>query len=114
MKSLYVVIGNTDVKSNIMCDLLLNKLPSTAFPGCWGEIDPSIETDEIRENVLRSVSLVINECIKSSEYENIIFGWGDRRESVKNELLSRIETSVSDVKIISFNEVEELINKHTI
>lgn len=114
MKSLYVVAHNTEVNSNIMCDLLQNKLPNTAFPGCWGEIEPSEETEEIRENILRSVSLVINHFIRSSECDNIIFGWGDPRESVMSELLSRIETSECDVKFIKFSEVEKLISKHKI
>lgn len=112
MKSFYVVVGNTEVHSK-MCELLLNKLPSTAFPGCWG-IDNSEETEETRENVLRSVSIAINHFIKSSDYENIIFGWGDHRQSVMNELISRIETGECDIKIINFNDVDKLISEHKI
>ena len=72
MKSLYVVIGNTQSESNTMCDLLLSKLPSTAFPGCW-DMNPSEVTGETKENVLKCVSRSINYLIKSPEYEKILF-----------------------------------------
>lgn len=110
MKLLYVVACNTEVDSSMLCDLMKNKLPNTAFPGCW-IIDPKA-TEEMKENVISSVSSAINHFIKSPEYENIIFGWGG--ESVINELLSRIETSKCDVKIINFIEAEKLISKHKI
>jgi hypothetical protein len=114
MKLLYVVYGNTEADTDAMCELLLqNKLPSTAFPGCW-DMNPSEVTEEIKENVLNSVSITINHLIKSPEYENIIFGWGVNGQSVINELLSRIETSICDVKLTKFIDVERIISEHKI
>jgi hypothetical protein len=113
MKLLYVVAGNTEVNSNKMCDLLLNKLPSTTFPGCW-DMNPSEVTEEVKENVLSCVSKVINNLINSTEYENIIFSWGVNGQSVINELLSRIEINICDIKITNYNDIEKLINEHII
>ena len=114
MKLLYVVNGNTEADTNAMCELLMqNKLPSTAFPGCW-DMNPSEVTEETKENVLNCVSIAINYFIKSPECENIIFGWGAHGQSVINELLLRIETSICDVKIIKFIDVEKLISEHKI
>lgn len=91
-------IGKTTI-----CQILKKQLNNSVFldgDWCW-DSHPFIVTDETKKMVINNICYLLNNFIKSSAFENIIFCWVMHEQSIINNILSNLDTSLCDVKVIS-------------
>ena len=77
MKHLYLIGGTMGVGKSTTCQIMKRKLNNSVFldgDWCW-DMDPFIVNDETKEMVIENICFLLNNFIKSSAYENIIFCW---------------------------------------
>lgn len=91
-------IGKTAVGN-----ILKKELPRAVFldgDNCW-DADPFTVTDETRAMVLDNICHLLNNFIRCTEYQNIIFCWVLDRQKTIDHILSRLDTKHCEVKSIS-------------
>ena len=92
MKNVYMVGGTMGVGKTTTCNLQKKKLNKSIFPNgdwCW-DADPFQVTDETKEMVLENICYLLNNFIRCSAYENIIFCWVMHEQSIIDAILSRL------------------------
>ncbi|MBE6987730.1 MAG: nucleotide kinase [Ruminococcaceae bacterium] len=102
-------VGKTTV-----CQEMKRKLDNAVFldgDWCW-DADPFIVTDETKLMVMDNICYLLNNFIKCSSYENIIFCWVMHEQKIIDDILFRLNTNGCDVKIVSLIcNAEELIKR---
>ena len=91
-------IGKTTV-----CQQLKQDLPNSVFldgDWCW-DASPFQVTDETKAMVTNNICYVLNNFLKCSAYENIIFCWVMHEQSIINSILEKLDTQNCEVKCIS-------------
>lgn len=91
-------IGKTTV-----CRLMKRKLDRAVFldgDWCW-DADPFTVTEETKKIVNDNICHILNNFLGCSEYQNIIFCWVMHKQEIIDNLLSRLDISDCNVKIIS-------------
>lgn len=91
-------VGKTTV-----CQHIKNLLNNSVFldgDWCW-DANPFQVTEETKAMVLDNICYVLNNFIRCSVYENIIFCWVLHRQDVIDGLLKKLDTKQCKVKIIS-------------
>ncbi len=91
-------VGKTEV-----CEILKRKLNRAVFldgDWCW-DADPFIVNYETKRMVEDNICCLLNNFIRCSEYENIIFCWVMHDQSIIDGICSRLDLSECDVKKIS-------------
>ena len=77
MKTLYMIGGTMGVGKTTVCQQLKQDLPNSVFldgDWCW-DASPFQVTDETKAMVTNNICYVLNNFLKCSAYENIIFCW---------------------------------------
>ena len=114
MKKLYLIGGTMGVGKTTVCQEMKRKLDNAVFldgDWCW-DADPFIVTDETKSMVLDNICHLLNNFIKCSFYENIIFCWVMHEQKIIDDILSRLNTNGCDVKIVSLIcNAEELVKR---
>ena len=85
------------------CELLKQKLNNAVFldgDWCW-DSDPFHVTAETKEIVLDNICHTLNNFIRCSAYENVIFCWVMHEQSIIDTILSRLNTHECNVITIS-------------
>ena len=103
MKNVYIVGGTMGVGKTTVCTLLKQKLDRSVFldgDWCW-DSDPFQVTDETKEMVVENICYLLNNFIRCSAYENIIFCWVMHKQSIIDAILSRLSLCECNVKAIS-------------
>lgn len=103
MKNLYIIGGTMGVGKTSVCRRLKQNLSNCVFldgDNCW-ETSPLINTDETRAMVLDNICYLLNNFIKCSAYENVVFCWVMHEQKIIDEILKRLDTSNCKVKLIS-------------
>ena len=67
---------------------------------CW-DAHPFQVTEETKEMVLQNICTILNNFLKCSAYENIIFCWVMHKQSIIDTILSRLNTEDCCVITIS-------------
>lgn len=67
---------------------------------CW-DASPFQVTEETREMVIQNICALLNNFLKCSAYENIIFCWVMHRQAIIDDILSRLHTGGCQVVVIS-------------
>lgn len=91
-------VGKTSV-----CRRLKQNLSNCVFldgDNCW-ETNPLINTEETRAMVLDNICYLLNNFIKCTAYENVVFCWVMHEQNIIDEILKRVDTSDCNVKLIS-------------
>ncbi len=91
-------VGKTEA-----CEILKRKLDRAVFldgDWCW-DADPFIVNCETKRMVEDNICCLLNNFIRCSEYENIIFCWVMHDQSIIDGICSRLDLSECDVKKIS-------------
>ena len=91
-------VGKTEV-----CEILKRKLDRAVFldgDWCW-DADPFIVNNETKRMVEDNICYLLNNFIRCSEYENIIFCWVMHEQSIIDGICSRLVLSECEVKKIS-------------
>lgn len=92
MKNIFFINGTMGVGKTATSRELLKLLPKAIFldgDWCW-DMNPFIVTDETRKMVEDNICYILNNFLKCSEYENIIFCWVMHKEYIIESLLSRL------------------------
>lgn len=89
---------------------LLNKSVFLDGDWCWN-MHPFTVNDETKRMVLDNICFMLNNFIKCSSIENIIFVWVMHEQSIIDDIISRINTL--DCKIISVSLMcsEDILEK---
>ena len=103
MKNLYLIGGPMGVGKTSAGRCLKKLLPNSVLldgDWCW-DADPFYVTDETKLMVLDNICHLLNNFLRCSVYENVIFCWVMHDQAVIDAILSRLHTSGWDVKRVS-------------
>lgn len=103
MKKLYLIGGTMGVGKTTVSQTLKMQLENSVFldgDWCW-DAHPFQVTEETKEMVLQNICTILNNFLKCSAYENIIFCWVMHEQSIIDTILSRLNTEHCCVITIS-------------
>ena len=103
MKRLYLIGGTMGVGKTTVSKKLEKILDRSVFldgDWCW-EMNPFVVNDETKAMVLDNICYILNNFIKCSVYDNIIFCWVMHEQSIIDSILQRIDLNGVEVKVIS-------------
>ncbi|AVQ30987.1 AAA family ATPase [Fusobacterium varium] len=82
--------GKTTVSQKLK--ILLNKSIFLDGDWCWN-MDPFIVNNETKKMVLENITFLLNNFLKCSEYENVIFCWVMHEENIIQDIIKKLESS---------------------
>lgn len=94
MKQLYLIGGPMGVGKTAACRCLQRKLERSVFldgDWCW-DAHPLQVTEETKAMVLDNIAHVLNNFLRCSAYDHVIFCWVLHRRGIWEDLLSRLDT----------------------
>lgn len=103
MKQIYIIGRTMGVGKTSVYQELKRKLDNSVFldgDWCWN-MHPFQVTDETKTMVTDNICHLLNNFIKCSAYENIIFCWVMHEQNIIDSIVSRLDVQDCDVKIIS-------------
>jgi broad-specificity NMP kinase len=77
MKNIFLIGGTMGVGKTTTCQIMKDKLSNSVFldgDWCW-DMRPFQVTEETKEMVMRNICFLLNNFIKCTVYENIVFCW---------------------------------------
>lgn len=101
MKKLFIIGGTMGSGKSTVSQILKQKLPNSVFldgDWCW-DSSPFQVTTETKEMVLQNICAVLNNFLKCSAYENVIFCWVMHDQSIIDTIISCLDTA--DLHIIA-------------
>lgn len=113
MKNIYLIGGTMGVGKSTTCQILKKKLPNCVFldgDWCW-DMHPFQVTPETKKMVMENICFLLNQFIRCSAYENIIFCWVMHEQAIIDEILSGLETTDCLVHTISLICDEDEVRK---
>lgn len=114
MKKLYLIGGTMGVGKTTVSQKLKMQLENSVFldgDWCW-DAHPFLVSEETKEMVLNNICAVLNNFLKCSAYENIIFCWAMHEQAIIDTILSRLNTA--DCRVIALSLIcsrEKLIRR---
>ena len=103
MKRLFIIGGTMGVGKSTVSQILKKKLPNSVFldgDWCW-DASPFKVTNETKEMVIRNICAVLNNFLKCSVYENVIFCWVMHEQSIIDTIISGLDTERSRIISVS-------------
>ncbi len=103
MKNIYLIGGTMGVGKTTTCQIMKEKLNNSVFldgDWCW-DMHPFQVTEETKRMVMENICYLLNNHIKCSAYENIVFCWVMHEQSIIDDILSRLDTTRCHVHLIS-------------
>lgn len=92
MKKLIMINGTMGVGKSTVSGIVADKLtPSVILDGdwCW-KMNPWIFSEENKEMVIDNITQLLNAFLANSSFHYIVFCWVLHRESIFNQILSRL------------------------
>ncbi len=96
-KRLIVINGTMGVGKTTTCRALRPLLPSHVFldgDWCW-DLHPFQVTEETREMVLENIAFLLNQFLRCTACQDVLFCWVLPREEILQNLLARLEGTFS-------------------
>ena len=93
MKQLYLIGGPMGVGKTTVCQLLKAKLPRSVFldgDWCW-DANPFQVTEETRAMVLDNICHLLNNFLRCSAYDHVLFCWVLHRQDILDAILDRLD-----------------------
>ena len=103
MKTLYLIGGPMGVGKTTVCQQLKKELPDSVFldgDWCW-DADPFQVTEETKRMVLENICFLLNQFLRCSAYENVIFCWVLDRQAVIDEICLALDLKNCTVRSVS-------------
>ena len=95
MKTFYCIGGTMGVGKTAVSQALKRRLPRCAFldgDWCW-DMDPFLVTEETKAMVMDNITHTLNNFLRCSAFENVVFCWVLHEQGIWNELLSKLDTA---------------------
>ena len=117
MKRLILIGGTMGVGKTTVCLELQKLLPENVFldgDWCWDAV-PFQVTAETKSMVMENIAFLLNQFLRCSAYENVLFCWVLHEREIWDDLLGRL--NLSDVKVIRLSlicapqELERRLNR---
>lgn len=103
MKELYLIGGAMGVGKTAVCQKLKQLLPNSVFldgDWCW-DADPFQVTEETKSMVLENIYFLLNQFLRCSAYDNVIFGWVLHRQDLIDGIFNHLNAGAFRVTCIS-------------
>ena len=111
MKKLYLIGGTMGVGKTTVCRAMQKKLPHCVFldgDWCW-DMSPFVVSEETKAMVMDNICHLLQNFLRCTAYENIIFCWVMHEQSIIDDILSRLDVGEAEVKTISLIASEKAI-----
>ncbi|AMC93658.1 nucleotide kinase [Erysipelothrix larvae] len=110
MKTLYMIGGTMGVGKTTICQQLKNTLPQSVFldgDWCW-DANPFLITEETKAMVIDNICYLLNNFMRCSAYDNVVFGWVMHEQTIIDSVIERLDLQAYTTKCISLvvNESE--------
>ncbi len=103
MKKLYLIGGPMGVGKTTACQELKKRLPALVFldgDWCW-DMNPFQVTGETKRMVIENISFLLNQFIRCSVFENIIFCWVMHEQGIIDTIVDSLDRR--NCKVISYS-----------
>lgn len=113
MKTLYLIGGTMGVGKTAVSQQLKIDLPNSVFldgDWCW-DASPFQVTEETKAMVTDNICYMLNNFLRCSAYENIIFCWVMHEQFIIDSIVERLNTESCIVKCISLMTDETTLRK---
>ena len=103
MKSLYLVGGTMGVGKTTTCRILRDRLDRSVFldgDWCW-DMRPFVVNAETRAMVMDNICHLLNNFLRCTAYDSIVFCWVMHEQGILDELLSRLDLGDCRVHAVS-------------
>ncbi|MDD4074726.1 MAG: AAA family ATPase [Eubacteriales bacterium] len=103
MKKLYMIGGTMGAGKTAVCEALKQALPRSVFldgDWCWNA-HPFQVTNETKAMVMENICFLLNQFLRCSAYENVIFCWVMHEQSIIDAILAGTDRTSCDTKVIS-------------
>lgn len=113
MKRLFLIGGTMGVGKTTVCQQLKVELNNSVFldgDWCW-DAHPFQVTDETKAMVMDNIAYLLNNFLKCSAYENILFCWVMHQQEIIDSILRKLDASDCEVKTISLTADESTLRQ---
>ncbi len=113
MKTLYLIGGTMGVGKTAVSQALKKNLKNAVYldgDNCW-DADPFQVTDETKAMVLDNICYLLNNFLRCSAYENVLFSWVMHEQNIIDRILNGLDTRGCTVKCISLMADPETIRR---
>jgi hypothetical protein len=103
MKNLILINGTMGVGKTVTSIELQKLLPQNVFldgDWCWNMV-PFVVNEETKKMVMDNIIYLLNNFIRCSEYENIIFCWVMHEQAIIDEIVSKLEINNCKLHVFS-------------
>ena len=108
MKTLYLIGGTMGVGKTSVCGQLQKMLPNSVFldgDWCW-DARPFVVTDETKAMVMDNIRHVLNNFLRCTAYNHVLFAWVMHQQTIIDDILKGIDTNGCVVHTISLTADE--------
>lgn len=116
MKKLFLIGGTMGVGKTAVSQALKSKLDRSVFldgDWCW-DAHPFTVTEETKAMVLDNICYLLNQFIRCTAYDNIIFCWVMHEQAIIDTILGRLDTADCEVKTISLVCGEKVLRERLV
>lgn len=111
MKHLYMIAGPMGVGKTAVSRELQKRLPNCVFldgDWCW-DSSPFLATDETKAVAHDNICQMLNNFLRCSAYENIVFCWVMHEQKIIDDILERLDTVDVEVMVCALVCTEETL-----
>ena len=112
MKRLYLIGGPMGVGKTTVCRSLQARLDRSVFldgDWCW-DAHPFQVTGETMAMVMENICFLLNNFLRCSAYNHVIFCWVLHQQEILNELLSRLDLQDCRIRAVSLTASPEALS----
>ncbi len=113
MKTLCMIGGPMGVGKTAVCRELQRRLDRCVFldgDWCW-DARPFQVTEETKAMVTENICFLLNQFLRCSAYEHVIFCWVMHRQEILDTLLPRLDTGSCRVRAVSLVCCEDALRR---
>ncbi len=103
MKQIYLIGGPMGIGKTTLCQQLKEALPNSVFldgDWCW-DMNPFQVTDETKKMVMENITFLLNQFIRCSAFEHVVFCWVMHQQAILDDILSRLSAENCQIHLIS-------------
>lgn len=112
MKRLYLVGGPMGVGKTTVCRELQKRLDRSVFldgDWCW-DARPFQVTEETKAMVTENICFLLNNFLRCSAYDHVIFCWVLHQQGILDDILSRLDLRDCAVRAVSLTASPEALS----